>query len=96
MGVIGTLVEIVYILVFYLTVHELQFKRRKKLKISAGLKPRTLDYQSYILPLPYLCLHVIECCLLPIWEGGGDGSGCQSIKFSSAITEVFGCTYFVR
>jgi hypothetical protein len=71
MAVIGTLVEIVYILMFYLTVHELQFRRRKKLKISAGLNPHTLDYQSYILPLPYLCLHVIECCLLSIWEGGG-------------------------
>ncbi len=70
MGVIGTLVEIVYILVFYLTVHELQFRRRKKLKISAGLNPHTLDYETYILPLPYLCLHLIECCLLSIWGGG--------------------------
>jgi hypothetical protein len=49
MGVIGTLVEIVHIRVFYLTVDELQF-RRKKNKISAGLNIRTLDYQSYTLP----------------------------------------------
>jgi hypothetical protein len=30
MGVIGTLVEVVHIRVFYLTVHEMHFRRRKK------------------------------------------------------------------
>jgi hypothetical protein len=33
------------------------------------------------------------CCLLQIGEGDGVGGGSSSVN-DSAITEVFGCTYF--